>query len=345
MLAASLATLLGDRVHRDSVYTMALARRGIRLSRRGDVDLLDTVEVGSIVASDPVTVAPATPLDEVREVMDRHRLHGLPVVEDRSLVGILTITDLLRASGDAGVAADVMTPRPVTATPATPVSSVLQRMASLGVGRIPIVSEDDPSELIGVFRREDAVTSYHAALEQEVDHDLGRSRLQARVASGADFEDVEIPAGSIADGRTLKEIPLPGGATVVSVRRGLEVLVPDGSTRLQAGDVLNVFARPGVDLELLKRLEAGDTAELDVITGDESARFFDLEVPAGSVADGRPIREVAVPSGCTIVSVLRESDVIIPVGATVLEAGDVLTVFARPGSRRSLVERLRASAG
>jgi CIC family chloride channel protein len=344
MLAATLATVLADRVHRESVYTMALARRGIRLSRRSEVDLLDTIQVGSVVNREPVSVEPDVTTATARELMDTHRLHGLPVVEGGSLIGIITITDLIRSGGDESLSVRaVMTPHPVTATPETPVSDVLQRMSSLGVGRIPIVAEDDPDHLVSVFRREDAVRAYHVALEQEVDHDLGTSRLRARVASGADFRDIEVPTGSVADGRALKEIPLPVGTTVVSVRRGLEVLVPDGSTRLRAGDILTMFSQTGVDVETLERFEAGDTSELEALSGgDDRARFFDIEIPQASVADGRPIREVAVPSGCTIVSVRRGNEVIVPDGSTVLEAGDLVTVFARPDSRRSLVERLRA---
>jgi len=235
-----------------------------------------------------------------------------------------------------------MTPRPVTASESTPVSVVLERMASLGIGRVPIVADEEPTRLVALFRREDAVKAYHQALGQEVHHDLGRSRLQARVASGTDFHDIAVAAGSIADGRLLKEIPLPGGVTIVSVRRGRDVVVPDGNTRLRAGDMLTVFARHGLHEQLVERLRADDTAELDVIVGGDRARFFDLEIAEGSVAAGRPIREVAVPGGCTIVSVRRDDDVIIPRGDTALEAGDVITVFSQPGPRRVFAERLMA---
>ena len=346
MLAASLATFLGDRVHRESVYTMALSRRGIRLTRRSEVDLLDTVSVGDVASAAEHIADVAASTAEVQGLFDRHRVHGVPVTEDGELVGIITVTDVLRTGGpqDSVRAAEAMTPRPVTATPSTPVSQVLERMAALGIGRVPVVDEHEPGRLVGVFRREDAVQAYHRALGQEVSHDLDRSRLQARVAPGADFHDVEVPAGSLADGRTLKEIHMPGGTTVVSVRRGHEVVVPDGDTGLLAGDVLTVFARGGLLDQLVQRLEVDDTQELEAVL-DDGARFFELEILHGSVADGRVIKEVAIPSGCTVVSVRRGEEVLIPDGNTRLRSGDVITVFARPASRRVLAERLRAGAG
>lgn len=348
MLAASLSTFLADRVHRDSVYAMALRKMGIRPTRRSEVDLLDTVTVADIVDRVPVTAQVSATTAEVQRLMDENRLHGVAVVDEQQhLVGVITVSDIVRTGGpsDLVTAAEAMTPRPVTVSPSTPVSQVLERMASVGIGRIPVVADDDPTRLIAMFRREDAVRAYHIALGQEIDHDLGRSRLQARVASGADFEEVHIPAGSVADGRLLKEVPVPGGATIVSIRRGLEVLVPDGNTRLRHGDILTVFGRAGVSAQLDERLHAGDTAELDVVVPDDEARFFDLEVPRGSVAGGRPIREVAVPAGCTVVSIRRGDEVIIPTGHTVLEEGDILTVFAKSGARRVFAERLKVGTG
>ncbi len=343
MLAASLATLLGDVVHPKSVYAMSLARRGIAIARRSEVDVLDTVSAGDIASPVPEVIDPSMSTGEVQGLMDRSRLHGLPVVDRGRLVGVITITDILRTGGpsDQVRAGDAMTPRPLTAIPSTPVSEVLSRMASLGIGRIPIVDADDPGRLVAMFRREDAVEAYHLALGKEVSHDIDRERLRARTVPGAAFHEVEIPALSVADGRLLKEVPVPAGVTVVSVRKGMRVEVPDGNTSLSAGDVLTVFAREGSYDQLIQRLNAGDTEELTAITGDD-ARFFDLEIPLGSVADGRLIKEIAIPGGCTIVSVRRGLEVIVPDGNTGLSSGDVITVFARHGSRRQLAERLRA---
>lgn len=345
MLATSLATFIADRIHPLSVYSMALARRGVRLTRRSEVDLLDTVRAGDVASPPPVVASPEMTVAEVQDLFDETRMHGMPVVDAAGvLVGVITVSDVVRAGGpSAQVRVEAaMTPRPVTASESTPVSVVLERMASLGIGRVPVVAEDDPTRLVALFRREDAVKAYHQALGQEVHHDLGRSRLRARVASGTDFHEVRVVPGSVADGRLLKEIPLPGGVTIVSVRRDRDVVVPDGNTRLEADDMLTVFAREGLHEQLLERLRADDTAELEIVVGSENARFFDLEIATGSVAAGRPIREVAVPGGCTIVSIRRGDEIIIPRGDTVIAAGDVLTVFATPDSRRVFAERLMA---
>jgi len=60
-----------------------------------------------------VTVLPDDPIEKAAELVLRHKIDGLPVVrEDGALVGIITVTDLVRAlvrclAGNAGGAARI----------------------------------------------------------------------------------------------------------------------------------------------------------------------------------------------------------------------------------------------
>jgi len=62
---------------------------------------------------------------------------------------------------------------------------------------------------------------------------------------GTALREVQVPAGSRADGRALLELRLPEGALVVLVNRAGTYLVPTGSTRLQAGDGVLLLAPEG----------------------------------------------------------------------------------------------------
>ena len=180
-------------------------------------------------------------------------------------MGIITISDIMRTGGPSDIltAADVMTPRPVTVTPATPVSLALERMASLGVGRLPVVGEDDPTTLVGMFRRETAVKAYHHALSDVTETELQRKRQRLWARPDAEFFEFHIPAGSMADGRQVKEVHWPAGCTLVAIRRGRAVLVPEGDTTLQADDIVTGFGAAGARSQVLERLRAtsDDTAE------------------------------------------------------------------------------------
>jgi CBS domain-containing protein len=57
------------------------------------------VAVKDIMIGDPVTVTPATPTLEAIELMRRHKVGSLPVVEEGNrLVGIITERDLIRVA-------------------------------------------------------------------------------------------------------------------------------------------------------------------------------------------------------------------------------------------------------
>jgi len=55
--------------------------------------------IESIMTTDLITVPPSSSLAEARELMHKHRIHHLPVVtDDSTLVGLITLTDLLAAT-------------------------------------------------------------------------------------------------------------------------------------------------------------------------------------------------------------------------------------------------------
>jgi CBS domain-containing protein len=56
------------------------------------------VAVRSIMITDPISVAPATPIPEAVKLMRLHHIGSLPVVENDRLVGIVTVYDLLESS-------------------------------------------------------------------------------------------------------------------------------------------------------------------------------------------------------------------------------------------------------
>jgi len=79
----------------------------------------------------------------------------------------------------------------------------------------------------------------------------------------------------MADGRAVRDVHWPEGSTLVSVRRGTDVLVPGGATELRANDVITAFGTVTSHERMIDRLNAGadePTAEIeaiDVVGGDD----------------------------------------------------------------------------
>lgn len=64
-------------------------------NRWQDEELLDTVTAEEIMTPNPITVTSDTPAYRVAEMLSTYKFGALPVVDDRVLVGIITVTDFL----------------------------------------------------------------------------------------------------------------------------------------------------------------------------------------------------------------------------------------------------------
>ena len=59
--------------------------------------LLAKLQVRDVMTKPVITVQAGDPIEQAALLMEEHKVSGLPVLEGNELVGILTITDLLRA--------------------------------------------------------------------------------------------------------------------------------------------------------------------------------------------------------------------------------------------------------
>jgi chloride channel protein, CIC family len=253
MFSVGVATLLADRLQPGSIYTQPLIRRGIPYAEPEDVDIMQTVRVGEIMTRAPDTVPADMPLEDLHREFRRTRHHGFPVVEDRDrLVGVVTVTDLARTAGDTTgdiaahpatlTAADICTRKPLTVTPSDPVFRALRRMATLDVGRLPVVSEEDHGRLVGLVRRSDVVKAYQRAVIRSLGVQQRKASSRLRDLGGAQFVELVVDRAAPAAGAAVRDIDWPPKTILTSVRRRGELIMPNGSTVLQAGDEVVVLA-------------------------------------------------------------------------------------------------------
>jgi CIC family chloride channel protein len=250
MFAVAISVFISQSLQSASVYEVSLLRKGIRLQRGRDVDVLQTLRVSEVMKEIPETVRLDTPLREASTLFTRHHVHGLPVVDGRgNLCGVIAVTDIERALEQDATNID----KPlrnfcmrelIVAHPDETVQSALRRMGQNDIGRLPVVDSVNPRKLVGWLSRVDIVRAYDLALARrsEVRHQVAQVRLGA--ISGLDVFEIDVESGSVLDGKLLSEVKWPEESLVASVRRGRRVTIPHGETRLQADDQVTVIAKP-----------------------------------------------------------------------------------------------------
>ena len=99
MLTVGIATMLSQKMLKgESIYTLKLTRRGVRLHRGRDVDIMESVTVEEVMSRDFDSVGCDVNLEELSEFFGETHRHGFPILDhDGKLCGIVTIGDLDRA--------------------------------------------------------------------------------------------------------------------------------------------------------------------------------------------------------------------------------------------------------
>jgi chloride channel protein, CIC family len=269
MLAVGIATVVSDRFGGESVYTLPLARRGIVYGEPEDIDIMQTVRVGEIMTTAPATIPADLPIEDLRREFRRTRHHGFPVVDGDRLVGIVTLTDLGRVAGDLTgdimgqspevqqlTVGEICSRRPLTVTPDDPVFRALRRMASIDVGRLPVVAADDHGRLVGLVRRADVVKAYQRAVTRSVGAQQRSASSQLRDLTGTQLIEVVVDSDAPVAGAAVRDVAWPARTIVTNIRRGSDVVVPNGATVLEPGDEVVVLT--AVDqVEQVRELLAG----------------------------------------------------------------------------------------
>ncbi len=256
MLAVGLAVFLHDRVRPEGIYAAHLRRRGVVLGRPDDVDVLQRVTVAEVMTRDHPTI----PADADRAAVEAHFARGggrgYAVVDPRGqLVGILTRGDL--ATRDGRTAADLCTRRALTVVTDDPVFVAVRRMASLDVGRVPVLDQST-RRMVGMLRREDIVRAYQLGLTRGAATQQREAASQLRDLTGVRFVELAVDDRSPVVGAAVRDVAWPERTVLTSVRRDQGVVVPTGETVLASGDVLVVLA---ADPDAVRDLIAGAPAD------------------------------------------------------------------------------------
>ncbi|MFC4463676.1 CBS domain-containing protein [Streptomyces xiangluensis] len=142
---------------------------------------MKTSKVGEVMTSEVIGARQETPFKDVAQLLARHRISGLPVVDaDDKVLGVISETDLIRrqaakaerdrggrfrlpalrrkvriatAKARAMTAGQLMSTPAITVHPEQPVADAARVMERHHIERLPVVDEED--RLIGIATRRD----------------------------------------------------------------------------------------------------------------------------------------------------------------------------------------------
>ncbi|MEM7308576.1 MAG: IMP dehydrogenase [Planctomycetota bacterium] len=259
------------------------------------------------VILDPVTLPPTAPMGEAREIMAKHNISGLPIVEGETVVGILTHRDCLFETGSQTPVSEVMTSEGLVTAP--PGTSLLDARRLLDRHKIEkLIIADESRRLCGLITMKD-IDMLEAFPHSACDE---RGRLRVGAAVGVHDHDR-------ADGL---------------VEAGVDVLVVD-TAHGHSSNVVNTVRE-------LKRRHDVDVVAGNVATADATRELVDAGVDAvkvgigpGSICTTRIVAGVGVPQLTAIfdcAEVLRGTDIPLIADGGVRFSGDAAKALAAGAS-------------
>jgi H+/Cl- antiporter ClcA/CBS domain-containing protein len=161
-------------VMRHTIMTEKIARRGIRAPAEYAADALDRLLVRMVASPKVVALKDTDRLDEIRAWIvsgsDGSRHQGFPVLNGNGhLVGVVTRKDIYSAAKDAAVSrvGDLIRRSPKFVYDDSTVRQAADHMVNHGVGRLPVVSREEPAKVVGIITRSDVLSSYRRQIEEE----------------------------------------------------------------------------------------------------------------------------------------------------------------------------------
>ena len=183
MLACVIADMIALRYLSNSIMTEKLARRGLRVPDQFEVSAMKVSRVGEVMRHDVTPIAAEMPVAQLAKKMGLgdpgfNLTQGLPIVgKDGKLAGIVTQGDLLRAlqkdSKGAMSVLDAGSTNLIVTYPDELVHDAMRAMVAHDIGRLPVVSRDDPFKMIGYFNRACLLAAWSLQKQDETVREQG----------------------------------------------------------------------------------------------------------------------------------------------------------------------------
>jgi len=143
-----------------------------------------SVRASDIMTAGVITVTSDTPIQDVVRLLLKHRISAVPVLDDGTLLGLVSEGDLLRrgetdterrrprwlefatspevlaaeyVKSHARTAAEVMTSPVITVTESTPIAEIADLLESRGIKRVPVLRD---GTLVGIVSRANLLQAF-----------------------------------------------------------------------------------------------------------------------------------------------------------------------------------------
>ena len=172
MFACVVSNVTSSSLHPESLFTEGLKRRGFTIRKGQEIDVMESMLVKNNMVRCVQTLSEDDTAGALVSLMQSSRHAGFPIIDPNGkLCGIVTLEDMrekVKYGELEQKVGDIATRDVIVAYPDENLNTVLKRLAVREIGRMPVVSRNDETELIGLITRSDIVKSYNKRIVSKV---------------------------------------------------------------------------------------------------------------------------------------------------------------------------------
>ena len=167
MFSSIIGTLIAKRVYPDSIDTVDITKKGIKIHMGREVAIMSSIKVRDIMHKDFITAGEDATLDKIINEMISKEKFYIPIVDSGGLMkGIISFQDVrpvLLEEDVKGIvrAGQVATEEVIVLYPGENLNAAVERFSLKDIDEIPVVSRDDPKKVVGMVSRRDVITAYN----------------------------------------------------------------------------------------------------------------------------------------------------------------------------------------
>ncbi|MBE9145945.1 chloride channel protein [Planktothrix mougeotii] len=180
MAAVGVSVLIVDVVQSNqSDSGLNLQQMGVYLERPNELEVLQTIRISEVMGQSYLTLPCSMPILEAGAVMVRLNCHTALILDETSqLAGLVTVTDIRRsifqatnqeeslALGQQNLKA-VCTTEILCAYEDEPVKAALERMAARDLPQLPVVTREQPRQVVGIIEKEQIALACNIAVTKD----------------------------------------------------------------------------------------------------------------------------------------------------------------------------------
>ncbi|MCH8852351.1 MAG: chloride channel protein, partial [Planctomycetes bacterium] len=173
MFAAIVSTAGAKMLLTDSIYTLKLRRRGVRMGTLADLTLLRRLTAGDVPAITAQLVDPSDPLQKLIDLAGASESADFVVVDDQGeYLGMVMAQDIRTAllqpeAVPLLLTGELLRPEVPTVSPHESLDSVLDKFSRSDGASLPLTAPGDDGEITGLITRQGVMTCYRTELDKD----------------------------------------------------------------------------------------------------------------------------------------------------------------------------------